>query len=435
MSTIELASSEVSAVPAAAETAWPFVKRWVFAFTVIFFVLGNWWFPWAYIPGLDKVAEWIGKGWDVVVVPVAAHVFHVTASTAQTGSGDSTYSYVAFAIYIAVALAAGLACAVLDRTRAHYERVRQFFRLFLRYALAATMISYGAFKVIPSQFTPPTLDRLVEPIGAASPMGILWTFMGASLPYVVLTGMVEMIGGLLLTMRRTALLGALISAGAMANVVALNFCYDVPVKLNSTLYLLEALVIAAPDFRRMASVFVLQPRDERPLFRKKWAMRSVVAAGVLLTATITFFSLRQSDESRRTGGYLAPRSPLRGVWSVDELTDNGASRPPLTTDVNRWRRFIFDSPRTANIQFMSDARFRYLIELNEKAKTIKLTDWEHRNRVMSFAYARPGARTLVLDSTVDGHKMHAVCHLSELAAKPLLTTRGFHWINEFPFNR
>ena len=57
MSTIELASSEVPAVPAAAETAWPFVKRWVFAFTVIFFVLANWWFPWAYIPGLDKVAE------------------------------------------------------------------------------------------------------------------------------------------------------------------------------------------------------------------------------------------------------------------------------------------------------------------------------------------------------------------------------------------
>jgi hypothetical protein len=294
------------------------------------------------------------------------------------------------------------------------------------------MLSYGAFKVIPSQFIPPTLDRLVEPFGAASPMGMLWTFMGASMPYVVLTGIVEMTGGILLVIRRTALLGALVSAGAMANVVALNFCYDVPVKLNSTLYLLQALVIAAPDLRRLANFFVLQPRDERPLFRRRWAVVAASIAGALLAVTLVVLSLYQSLEQRRS---FAPRSPLRGIWSVDELTDNGAARPPLTTDLRRWRRVIFDSPRFGFIQLMSDARFRYRLALNEKARTIKLTDWENPKRVIAFAYLRPDPRTLVLDTTVDGHKLHAVCHLSDAAMKPLLTTRGFHWVNEVPFNR
>jgi hypothetical protein len=301
MSAIELSSSEVSPVPAAAETAWPFIKRWVLAFSAIFFLLTNWWFPWAYLPGLQIVADWINKGWDAVVVPVAAHVFHATASTTFTGSGDTVYNFVQFAISIAAALAGGLAFALFDRTRAHWERLRS------------------------SRSAP---------------------------------------------RRRTALLGALLSAAAMANVVALNFCYDVPVKLYSTVYLIEALVIAAPDFRRMARFFVL----DRPVPARR---RMAAAAVAILVVAVAATQLSQSAQTLRTLGYLSPRSPLRGIWTVDELTDNGASRPPLTTDLQRWRRFVFDSPRAARIQLMNDAHFRYLFALDEKAKSFKLTDWEN----------------------------------------------------------
>ena len=411
---------------------WPFAKRWLFAFTVAFFVLENWWFPWGYIPLFDKPVEWVSNLWDAIVIPTAANVFHVTAIATQTGSGDTTYNFVQLAIYLALALVASLVWATLDRTPAHYEHISALFRVYLRFALAAAMVGYGTVKVIQSQFPPPTLDRLVEPIGAASPMGLLWTFMGASRAYNFLTGSIELMGGILLATRRTTLLGALLSAGAMANVVALNFCYDVPVKLYSIQLFLEALIIAAPDFQRMAKLFL---RDEPSLFRNAWAARTATVAGVLFVATMVFLGLKGANDVARSSGYLSPRSPLRGVWSVDELTDNGAPRPPLTTDLTRWRRIIFDSPRFAFIQFMSDSRLRYRCALDEKARSIKLTDWEDAKRVLNLTYGRPDPRTLVLDTTVDGHRLHAICHLSDVAAKPLLTTRGFHWINEFPFNR
>jgi hypothetical protein len=64
-------------------------------------------------------------------------------------------------------------------------------------------------------------------------MGLLWTFMGASAAYTIFTGLGELVGGLLLTTRRTALAGALVSAAVMTHVAVLNFCYDVPVKLFS----------------------------------------------------------------------------------------------------------------------------------------------------------------------------------------------------------
>src|SRR5437899_11151387 len=101
------------------------------------------------------------------------------------------------------------------------------------------------------QFPPPALDRLVQPFGDASPMGLAWTFVGASPAYEIFTGTGELLGGLLLTMQRTTLLGALVAAGVMAHVVALNFCYDVPVKLFSSHLLALALWLMIPDARRL----------------------------------------------------------------------------------------------------------------------------------------------------------------------------------------
>lgn len=42
----------------------------------------------------------------------------------------------------------------------------------------------------------------------------------------------------------------------LINVVVLNFSYDVPVKLYSSHLLALALFLAAPEFRRLANVFL-----------------------------------------------------------------------------------------------------------------------------------------------------------------------------------
>jgi len=42
---------------------------------------------------------------------------------------------------------------------------------------------------------------------------------------------------------------------------------------------------------------------------------------------------------------------------------------------------------------------------------------------------------LTLDGVVSGHVLHAKCDLSDVYEKPLLLTRGFHWVNELPVNR
>src|SRR6185369_17105359 len=144
------------------------------------------------------------------------------------------------------------------------ERLHRHVYTYLRFYVASAMFSYGIQKVIPAQFLPLSLDRLVQTYGSSSPMGLLWTFMGASPAYEMFAGAAELLAGLLLIFRRTALLGALVTIGVMSNVVALNLAFDASIKIYASHLLLMAVFLAAPDARKLAGFFLRRPSE--PLF-------------------------------------------------------------------------------------------------------------------------------------------------------------------------
>jgi hypothetical protein len=213
--------------------AWSLPRRLLFRFTFVYFVLYLFPFPLDIIPYVGVIGQWYQSLWNAIVPWVGKHLFHVDITVRPNGSGDTTYNYVQVLCYLVLALVAAALWSLLDRERPHYARLHGWLRVYIRFGLASVMISYGAVKVIKSQFPNPTLDRLLQPFGDASPMGLLWTFIGASMAYSVFSGACEMLGGLLLVSRRTTILGALFSIAVLGNVVMLNFCYDVPVKLYS----------------------------------------------------------------------------------------------------------------------------------------------------------------------------------------------------------
>ena len=182
---------------------------------------------------------------------VGRQVFHAEITVRPNGSGDTTYNYVQVYCYAVMAAAVAVAWTLLDRRRTDYTGLYRGLRVYVRFYLAAVMIMYGSAKVIKAQFPNPPLDRLLQPFGDASPMGLLWTFMGTSESYNIFTGAGELIGGLLLTARRTTLLGALVCFAVMSHVAALNFSYDVPVKLFSMHLLAISLFLMAPDLGRL----------------------------------------------------------------------------------------------------------------------------------------------------------------------------------------
>ena len=102
----------------------------------------------------------------------------------------------------------------------------------------------------------------------------------------------------------------------------------------------------------------VEPIEIRPLMGRRWLDCAAIAARTLLVVLYLAASLWGANEHRKMYGDLAPRSPLYGIWKVDEFEVDGKARPPLITDAERWRRVVFDYPQTIGIQFMNDTRRR-----------------------------------------------------------------------------
>jgi uncharacterized membrane protein YphA (DoxX/SURF4 family) len=406
--------------------------RFVFVYFALFslatqlaggvFILPN-----ASLPALGTI--WPMRG---ITEWAAAHVFGFAGPLVFAGnSGDTVFHWVQTAWLLTFAIVATVAWSALD-TRREHTTLHKWFRLFLRFVLAAQMFYYGMAKIIPTQFPPPPLVTLVEPVGNQSLSNLLWTFIGSSTAYQMFTGYAELIAGLLLLTPATTPLGALIALADMVQVWILNMTYDVGLKQISFHLILIALVILTPDLRRLMNVLVLdRPAPSSslpPLFTSTRARRVALAAqlafGVYLIAIFTSVSLHYYSAE---GGAGAPKSPLYGIWSVDELAVDGDVRPVVLNDYERrWRRVIFDAPEMLIVQRADDSFAHYGVTIDAARGTLALRKGSSRIWRSSFTFTHEGEH-LVLDGEMDGHRIRARLQRVEFDTFRLLNST-FRWV-------
>ena len=161
-----------------------------------------------------------------------------------------------------------------------------------------------------------------------SPMGILWSFMGASRSHTIFGGWLELIPAVLLVFRRTAMLGALLASAVLTNIVMLNFSYDVPVKLFSLELLAYAIAIALPQAFRLLIAAIgysvaavptpvrMPPSWERARRYLKLTMVGSMAVGL--------FAYAAASRHRHR-----PAAVLHGIWSVESFAADGHELAPL----------------------------------------------------------------------------------------------------------
>lgn len=419
---------------------WGRGKALAFRIAFVYFVLYALPFPFGFIPGTYSIASAYEKIWHALVPWVAHHILRIGSEIGlnETGSGDRIYNWVQTFCFLALAIIAGLIWSAWRRKRLRYDALYHWLRLYVRLYLGATMIGYGAAKVIQSQFPAPNLTRLVQPYGDSSPMGLLWTFMGASRGYNLFTGAAEMIGGALLFIPALVTLGSLITIAAMGNVFILNMTYDVPVKLFSFNLILMAIFLALPDARRLANVLVLNRRAEpaavRPFFKRRGLNRGLLWLQLLLLIVFSATSLIEAWQGTQFWATAAVPPAIHGIWAVDEFTVDGQPRPLSMSDPNRWQRVILEYSNRISVQFADAPQKRYSLKLDPETQNMVLTSREDPNWKATFKYEIPKPGLLTFKGELEGHQFEARMHRRDLSTFPL-TNRGFHWVNEFPYNR
>ena len=158
---------------------------------------------------------------------VIKNVFH-DDRTLQVfgGSGDKMFDWVFVLCLLTFSAVVTLLWSVIDRRRHNYVWLQKWFRVYLRFGVATTMLGYGMQKAIPLQMPAPSLTRLLEPYGNFSPMGVLWASIGASFPYERVVGLAELLAAGLLFIPQTVLLGGLVSLADSIQIFTLNMTYD-----------------------------------------------------------------------------------------------------------------------------------------------------------------------------------------------------------------
>jgi hypothetical protein len=374
------------------------------------------------------------------VIWTAIHLFHgpSTLTYQDNGSGDKTFDWVLTFCLLVFSVLVTAAWSVLDRKRPNYITLHKWFRVFVRFALAGQMLLYGFVKAVPLQMPYPFLTRLLEPFGSFSPMGVLWSSIGASPAYETFTGCAEILGGLLLLAPRTTLLGALICAADLTQIFMLNMTYDVPVKLLSFHLLLLAVVLLAPDLPRMFMFFfsnrATEPAPPMDLFQTPRARRIALAAEVVFGLWLIGTNIYGAWQGWHLYGGGQEKSKLYGIWDVETLSLDSQLRAPLLTDKDRWRRAIFERPKNMTFQRIDGSFAGYGASLDVKRNSLTLTKGSDKNWKANFIFQRAAPDRLTLDGDMDKHKVHMELRLFD-RNKFLLVNRGFHWVNEFPFNR
>ena len=380
--------------------------------------------------------------WNPVIVWVGNNILKLEyeITVLPNGSGDTTWNYVQVFMFSIFSFIGTIVWSFAEGKRLQYDRLFFWLSVLVRYYVAVILIHYGFAKIIKTQFPFPFMDRLFQSYGESSPMGLLWTFMGYSTAYNFFTGTCEALAGFLLFFRRTKLLGALLSIAVMSNIVMLNFSYDVPVKLFSMHLLFMSFFLPIADWQRLLNFFIFNktapPILIEPVFKEK-EMRLAYHVGkiafiVFVLGSNVIFGLR--NQQQLTGG--KGDSTFNGIYEVETHVINQDTIPPLLNDTKRWKRlFVNFNDMIRNdmisVEYMDNAKIYWRFVPDTLQRTMKIMSLDS-GTVYHFRYKKDKDRYFLRGTLYsDSIKITMKKTSSDFA----LTSRGFHWINEYPFNR
>lgn len=429
-----------------ASAKWSFGQKTAFRFFCLYFLLSI--EPWTWlgyqIPGLHYLTDFYSTILEQTRLWFNNHFFHLPATEiVNNGSGDTSISWEQVFMFLILSVAGTVIWSLLDRKRANYTKANYWLRTIIRYQLIITCFIYGWIKIFALQMIFPGVSQLATPLGDLLPMRFSWLFIGYSTPYQVFSGSMELLAGLLLLNRKTVTLGVLTATAVFINVMVLNLCYDIPVKIYSMHLVFYCIYLLCNDGKRLIHFLVLnKTTTPNQLYQihlpKKW-MR--VTRILLKIAFLWFFVagpfINTYQRYRSFNTHTPLPKPLQGnIYDVTVFAVNHDTIPCLPADSVRWRDVIFESGSfgsagTTDTAFRQRYRrgyFNLAIDTLKKNISFSKTIGNGPQVFASFRYETPDSSTIRLWGYKQKDSLYLVLKRSNRHFQ--LAEKQFHWISE-----
>ena len=439
--------SDLGGPPVETPVRWPLWQRVLFRFFFTYLALHI--APWGFFAGLAPIRAILAP-LDVVerwaVFAANSRFFHVRETLVMpNGSGDTSYMYAQFYLFLSLAAITCVVWSVLDRKRASYGRLLYWLRLSVRYYITIAALSYGIIKIFALQMFFPTISQLATPLGDLLPMRFSWLFIGYSVPYQTFAGVMEFTAGVLLLYRRTVTAGLLAALGAFANVVMINLSYDVPVKLYASHLLFCCLFLLALDYRRLVSFFVMNQATPGTAaydwpFGKPWQRYGGMAVKALMLWMILVTPLYNSWKRYESLKRPPAAGPFKvGVYNVTSYARKRGATPVLQADSMMWKDVIFDNAGAGSVNTKDPVftrrygrgYFRFKPDTSARTVAVWKTSTIPGDSTFLFTmrYAVPDTTRIQFWTAISGDSLFV--ELARTNRHFQLTERQFHWLSEY----
>jgi len=179
-----------------------------------------------------------------------------------------------------------------------------------------------------------------------------------------------------------------------------------------------------------------QPVVLRPFpLRRAGPRRALLAVKLAFIAWVGVYPAFDGYKYLTTEGSFGPRRPIHGFYRVESFSRNGVVDGANPDDV-RWVRLGINQAGVAGVQHADGTATRFGLKMDETKKTFTIRRRDDPTKELTLAYAEPEPGVLRLEGPFGGAPTIVVLRKEKgKEGKSLLLTRGFHWINEYPFNR
>ena len=339
--------------------------------------------------------------WSPIVRWVARNVLHVSIS------GPISAQWVGLFCVAMLSALGALTWTIADRRRREYHSLYEWLRVYCRFAAAVLLMSYGLEKVLITQADyPPAPSALLKPLGSFDPGTFFFAYLATSPVYQAFAGAVELLAGILLIPRRTTAIGALLAGGAMANVLVVNWAFEIRMYRISLSTFVIAVFLLLPELPRLANVLVLNravlPAKRRRLFETARFNRLAQMIGVcFLVGELAFLFRRDVTE----GMHWRARPPLYGAYVVESFARERTGATSFDDD-GRWTQLAVDPKPTGNL--MTADAFGVIVRPRDTLQVMIRVDTAHRavtfvhaKQVSQWTYTAPDTNHLVLTGIDD----------------------------------
>jgi hypothetical protein len=381
-------------------------------------------FPFYIIPFQKNIVQFI---FERPLRFIVVNTFNIPIQNTEITS-DSAMMYALFMLLFLLSIITVSIINLIKIWKEYEDITFNIFSIILNYYLSLQLLKYGCHKLFKGQFYLPEPNILYTPFGSLDKDILYWSTMGVSHSYNMFMGMLEIIPALLLMHKKTRVLGLLMTLAVFINIVAINFSFDISVKLYSLFLLALTIVLLLPYLNSFYSYFINSekttlPKHKNISFKSSFisiSLKSFVILFIFTESLLPYINTMNWNDDKQLRPYL------HGAYEVQKAFDLRGDK--ISLDSFSIKRIFIHRNGYIIFQDNNDRMQDFKLDIDQNKSEFILTDYELNQREISYQY-KEEYKILLLRYFAENNEFRLELKALDWEELPVLQD-DFHWMIE-----